>query len=95
MTTEQIMKTADLLVVSLFDENGLNQQQALAPVFSCLPVFINILEKETAECYKDSVRSDLTPRCHLPAGLVSVPQVFMPIYINAALTCYITRYIKC
>jgi hypothetical protein len=49
------MKIADVPVVTLFDVNGLHRQQALAPVFSCFPVFRNILENETAECYKDSI----------------------------------------
>jgi hypothetical protein len=36
MTSEQRMKIADLPVVTLFDANGLHQQQALAPVFQLL-----------------------------------------------------------
>jgi hypothetical protein len=84
MTTEQRMKMADLPVVTLFDVNGLHRQQALAPVFSCFPIFRIISENETAECYKESIRSDLTKRYHLHADLVSVPEVFIQIYINVA-----------
>ena len=78
------MKIADLPVVTLFDANGFRRQQALALVFSCFPVFRNISENEIAESYKESIRSDLTKRYHLHADLVSVPEVFIQIYINVA-----------
>ena len=77
MTSEQRMKIADLPVVTLFDANGLHRQQALAPVFSCFPVFRNISENEIAERYKESIRNDLTKRYHLHADLVSAPELFI------------------
>jgi hypothetical protein len=77
MTSEQRMKIADLPVVTLLDANGFRRQQALAPVFSCFPVFRNISENEIAERYKESIRNDLTKRYHLHADLVFVPEVFI------------------
>jgi hypothetical protein len=75
MTAEQRLKIAELPVVTLYDVNGGHRQQALAPVFSCFPVFRNILENETAECYKESLRSDTSERYHLHADLVCLPEV--------------------
>jgi hypothetical protein len=75
MTTEQRTLMSELPVVSLFKEDGSIRQQALAPAFSCFPAWRNISDNESSECYQMSLRDDLTPRYHLHADLVAVPQV--------------------